>query len=59
MKQLTGYSKEPVYKPQRPGELIRSSLDVGKAKKKLGWKAETSLREGLKKTIDFFRGRDF
>jgi UDP-glucose 4-epimerase len=55
MKELTGYSKQSVYRPPRAGELIRSSLDVGKAAKKLGWKAEVSFREGLKKTIDFFR----
>ncbi|MDH5175001.1 MAG: NAD-dependent epimerase/dehydratase family protein, partial [Elusimicrobiota bacterium] len=57
MKELTHYSKEAVYKPVRAGELMRSSLDVGKAKQKLGWKAEVNLREGLKKTIDFFRKR--
>jgi UDP-glucose 4-epimerase len=57
MKELTGYSKEAMYKPPRAGELIRSSLDVEKAAKKLGWKAEVSLKQGLKKTIDFFRGK--
>jgi len=55
MKELTHYSKEAMYKPPRAGELIRSSLDAGKAAKKLGWKAEIDLREGLKETIDFFR----
>ncbi len=55
MRELTQYSKEAAYKPGRPGELMGSSLDVGKAEKKLGWKAEVNLREGLKKTIDFFR----
>ncbi|MFB0561911.1 MAG: NAD-dependent epimerase/dehydratase family protein [Candidatus Lokiarchaeia archaeon] len=55
MKELTQYSKEAVYKPPRAGELIRSSLNVGKAEKKLGWKAEVNLKEGLKKTIEFFR----
>jgi UDP-glucose 4-epimerase len=55
MKELTHYSKQPVYKPPRAGELIRSSLDVGKAEQKLGWKAEVNLKQGLKKTIEFFR----
>jgi len=55
MKELTHYSRQPVYKPPRSGELIRSSLDVGKAAQRLRWKAETDLRVGLKKTIDFFR----
>lgn len=58
MKEPTQYSKEAVYKPLRAGELMRSSLDVKKAEQKLGWKAEVNFREGLKKTIDFFRGRE-
>jgi len=57
MKELTQYSKEAVYKPARAGELMRSSLDVGKAEQKLGWKAKVDIREGLKKTIEFFRGK--
>jgi len=55
MKELTQYSKEAVYKPSRAGELMRSSLDVKKAEQKLGWKAGVGIREGLKKTIDFFK----
>lgn len=55
MKELTRYSKQAVYKPARAGELMRSSLDVKKAEQKLGWKAEVNIREGLKKTIEFFR----
>ncbi len=55
MKELTHYSKQAVYKPPRAGELMRSSIDVGKAEQKLGWKAEVNLREGLEKTIEFFR----
>lgn len=57
MKELTQYSKEVVYKPPRAGELMRSSLDVGKAEQKLGWKAKVDIKEGLKKTIEFFRGK--
>jgi len=57
MRELTHYTRKPVYKPARPGELIRSSLDVGKANHRLGWKAKVDLREGLEKTIDFFRGK--
>ncbi len=57
MKELTQYSKQAVYKPLRAGELMRSSLDVKKAEQKLGWKAGVDIREGLKKTIEFFRGK--
>jgi len=57
MSKLTHYARKPVFKPARPGELIRSSLDAGKAKHKLGWEAKVDLREGLEKTIDFFKGK--
>jgi len=55
MKELTQYSKQAVYKSLRAGELMRSSLDVKKVEQKLGWKAKVDIREGLKKTIEFFR----
>ena len=38
-----------IFKEQR-----RSSLDSSLAKKKLGWEAKTSLKEGLKKTLNYF-----
>ncbi len=55
MKMITGYSKKPVYKPARPGELLNSFLGNKKAKIVLGWKPSLSLKEGLKITIDYFR----
>ena len=42
-----GYEGEPEFAPARPGELQRSALDVSKAERVYGWKAETSLGEGL------------
>jgi UDP-glucose 4-epimerase len=38
----------------RPGDLRRSSLDVGKAARVLGWKPFFSLEEGLARTVSFF-----
>ena len=38
---------EPEFAPERPGEVRRSCLDVGRAKQELGWEAKTELREGL------------
>jgi UDP-glucose 4-epimerase len=35
----------------RPGEVQRSSLDVSKIGRDLGWRARTSLPEGLEKTL--------
>lgn len=41
---------------ERPGDILRSFLNSEKAKKVLGWKAETTLRDGLKKTVEWFGG---
>jgi UDP-glucose 4-epimerase len=35
----------------RPGEVARSNLDVSKIERDLGWRARTSLAEGLEKTL--------
>jgi UDP-glucose 4-epimerase len=42
---------EPEFAEARLGELQRSSLAVGKAEEVLGWKASTSVREGIAKTL--------
>jgi UDP-glucose 4-epimerase len=41
--------------PARPGELFRSSLDIAKARKVLGWKPEIGFEEGLPQLVDWFR----
>ncbi len=45
-----GYEGEPEFVPARPGELQRSVLDVSKAARLYGWRAEMSLRDGLSAT---------
>ena len=38
---------KPEFVPERPGEVMRSCLDVSRAKSELGWVAEVRLRDGL------------
>lgn len=45
---------EPVYYPDRPGELMRCFLDYSKIKETLQWEPEISLDEGLKRRIDYY-----
>jgi UDP-glucose 4-epimerase len=42
----------PDFQPARLGELQRSCLDVSRARAEFGWEAGTSLREGLRVTLD-------
>jgi UDP-glucose 4-epimerase len=45
-------SFEPEFAPPRAGEVQRISLDAGRAERELGWRATTSLEDGLKLTLD-------
>lgn len=45
-------SFEPELAPARPGEVQRSAIDPGRAERELGWRARTSLAEGLRLTLD-------
>jgi len=53
--QITGFEKPARYAPEREGEIRSIYLNVEKAKKEFGWKPELDLREGLVKTVDWFR----
>lgn len=52
---ITGYSQKAVYKPQRLGELQKSFLNTAKAKKILGWQSIVGFKEGLEKTVEYFK----
>jgi UDP-glucose 4-epimerase len=41
--------------PARPGELFRSSLDIAKAGRVLGWKPQSGFDDGLPQLVDWFR----
>lgn len=47
---------EEVHGPDKPGEQSRSCISPGLAKKLLGWSPEITVKEGFKRTVDFFRG---
>jgi UDP-glucose 4-epimerase len=55
MQELTGFEEPATYMPPRPGELNRTSLDVKKAERVLGWKPVMGLREGLAQTLDWLQ----
>jgi nucleoside-diphosphate-sugar epimerase len=53
---LTGYSAAPRYEPTRPGDVRDSLADIGAAQSLLGYEPKVRLEEGLRRTIDAFRG---
>jgi UDP-glucose 4-epimerase len=45
----------PEFLPARPGEVLRSCLDVTRARAELGLPEPTSLTDGLRATLDWVR----
>lgn len=52
--ELTGYKGEIIWDTSKPDGQPRRCLDTTKAEKEFGFKAKTSLREGLIKTIEWY-----
>ena len=50
-----GFRGEMRFAPKRLGELERIALDWGRAKRKLTWQPETSLKRGIAETASFLR----
>ena len=53
---LTGFDGSFVWDPSKPDGQPRRALDVSRAKKEFGWKAEVPFEEGLRRTIAWYRG---
>jgi UDP-glucose 4-epimerase len=55
LKEITGSEVEAVYAEPRPGDVRHSWADVTVSEQCLGYKTLVSLKEGLGKTVDYFR----
>jgi GDP-L-fucose synthase len=53
--EITGFDGEIVWDTSRPDGQARRCFDVGKAKREIGFEARTSLREGLQRTVEWYR----
>jgi len=52
---VTGRTPVLRMEPARPGELLRSALDPGKADRELGWRPEVSFDDGLVSLMEWFQ----
>jgi len=55
LKELSGSKCKEIHAPAKPGEQKRSCLNYTKATTELGWAPKTSLDQGLRKTIEWFK----
>ena len=56
---LTGSSVSIMYRPLPEDDPTRRRPDVAKAKEFLGWEPVVTAEDGLKRTIEWFRGQGF
>lgn len=55
LKTITGTNVSPTHKDPRAGDIRHSSASVSKAADELGFRADTSLEDGLTKTVEAFQ----
>ena len=53
--ELTGYSGKPAYAPSRAGDIHDSLADIGLAGELLGYKPQVDFKEGLRRTVEWYR----
>ncbi|MGN0101308.1 MAG: SDR family NAD(P)-dependent oxidoreductase [Dietzia sp.] len=53
--EAAGAPDDPEYAPARLGDVARSALDAGRAAEVLGWVPKVTIREGVARTVDYFR----
>ena len=53
--EMMGFTGAYTYEPTYPGSVSRRSHDTTKSGRELGFQAQVSWREGLKKTVDWYK----
>lgn len=55
MAKATGFEAKPQFEAEKPGDVKRSVVDASKAASSIGWEAWTTLDDGLRRTVDWYR----
>jgi len=56
LRELTGTGLAAEYYPARPGDVPHSLADISRAQYELGYRPTVGLREGLRRTLEFYGG---
>ena len=54
---MTGFEAPIEWNERRPGDVRDAQFDSSLAKAELGWEATTSILEGMRETVAYFRER--
>ena len=57
LKKLTGYTGKTEYGPDRGGDIKHSLADISQAEKHFGYKPKVDFEEGLRRTVEWYRGQ--
>ncbi|MCF7870309.1 MAG: SDR family oxidoreductase [Candidatus Omnitrophica bacterium] len=57
LKDLTKKDLEPEYLEHRPGDVRKTYADISKAKEMLNWKPKVDFKQGLEKTVNWFKNK--
>jgi UDP-glucose 4-epimerase len=57
LQKLTGYSGQPKHGPSREGDVKHSLADISKAEAGLGYQPKVHFEEGLRRTVEWYRGK--
>jgi UDP-glucose 4-epimerase len=55
LSELTAYKGKPVYADARAGDIRDSLADIGLAKELMGYEPKVDFREGLRRTVEWYR----
>jgi UDP-glucose 4-epimerase len=55
LKELTGFGGAPEFGPARAGDVRDSLADIGLAREQLGYEPRVDFREGLRRTVEWYR----
>ena len=55
LQEITGYQGKITWNVDKPDGQRHRKFDVTKAQRDLGWTSDTSLEEGLRKTVEWYR----
>jgi nucleoside-diphosphate-sugar epimerase len=57
LKKILGSDAQPIYQPDRTGDVRHSQADISKARRMLGYQPTVSLEEGLRETVEWYKSQ--
>jgi nucleoside-diphosphate-sugar epimerase len=57
LNKIIGKNIKPMFLPPRPCDVLRTCADILKIKQRLKFEAKVSFEQGLRRTVEYFKGR--